>query len=127
MPDIDVDFDDDGRYRVIQYVQDRYGVDQVSHAITFGTMAAKLAIRMSRASVSCPWTNPTGSQDDTGSRVLDSGAVRASLEGGSGARCGQAGAHSGTGRTEICRGVEDKDYKVTLENCLKFVPEFGRI
>ena len=45
MPDIDVDFDDDGRYRVIQYVQDRYGVDHVSHVITFGTMAAKGAIK----------------------------------------------------------------------------------
>ena len=45
MPDIDVDFDDDGRYRVIQYVQDKYGVDHLSHVITFGTMATKLAIR----------------------------------------------------------------------------------
>lgn len=45
MPDIDVDFDDEGRYRVIQYVQDHYGVDHVSHVITFGTMAAKGAIR----------------------------------------------------------------------------------
>ncbi len=45
MPDIDVDFDDDGRYRVIQYVQDLYGADHVSHVITFGTMAAKLAIK----------------------------------------------------------------------------------
>jgi len=45
MPDIDVDFDDDGRYRVIQYVQERYGADHVSHVITFGTMAAKLAVK----------------------------------------------------------------------------------
>ncbi|MBR3653033.1 MAG: DNA polymerase III subunit alpha, partial [Bacteroidales bacterium] len=35
MPDIDVDFDDEGRYRVIQYVQDRYGADHISHVITF--------------------------------------------------------------------------------------------
>ena len=45
MPDIDVDFDDEGRYRVIQYVQERYGEDHISHVITFGTMAAKLAIK----------------------------------------------------------------------------------
>lgn len=45
MPDIDVDFDDEGRYRVIQYVQDHYGMDHISHVITFGTMAAKLAIK----------------------------------------------------------------------------------
>ena len=45
MPDIDVDFDDDGRYRVIQYVQEHYGADHVSHVITFGTMAAKLAVK----------------------------------------------------------------------------------
>ena len=45
MPDIDVDFDDEGRYRVIQYVQDRYGADHISHVITFGTMAAKLAVK----------------------------------------------------------------------------------
>ena len=45
MPDIDVDFDDDGRYRVIQYVQEKYGVDHISHVITFGTMATKLALK----------------------------------------------------------------------------------
>ena len=45
MPDIDVDFDDDGRYRVIQYVQEKYGVDHISHVVTFGTMATKLALK----------------------------------------------------------------------------------
>ena len=45
MPDIDVDFDDEGRFRVIQYVQEHYGMDHVSHVITFGTMAAKLAVK----------------------------------------------------------------------------------
>ncbi|MCQ2178195.1 MAG: DNA polymerase III subunit alpha [Bacteroidales bacterium] len=45
MPDIDVDFDDEGRYKVIKYVQERYGEDHISHVITFGTMAAKLAIK----------------------------------------------------------------------------------
>lgn len=45
MPDIDIDFDDEGRYKVFQYVEDKYGKDHVSHVITFGTMAAKSAIR----------------------------------------------------------------------------------
>lgn len=45
MPDIDIDFDDDGRSKVLQYVENKYGKDHVSHVITFGTMAAKSAIR----------------------------------------------------------------------------------
>ncbi len=45
MPDIDIDFDDDGRSKVLKYVEDKYGKDHVSHVITFGTMAAKSAIR----------------------------------------------------------------------------------
>ena len=45
MPDIDIDFDDDGRERVLKWVSDKYGKNKVAHLITFGTMAAKLAIR----------------------------------------------------------------------------------
>jgi DNA polymerase-3 subunit alpha len=45
MPDIDIDFDEDGRDDVLRYVVDKYGKDKVAHIITFGTMAAKLAIR----------------------------------------------------------------------------------
>ena len=45
MPDIDIDFDEDGREDVLQYVIDKYGKDKVAHIITFGTMAAKMAIR----------------------------------------------------------------------------------
>ena len=45
LPDIDIDFDDDGRSMVLQYVEDKYGKDHVSHVVTFGTMAAKSAIR----------------------------------------------------------------------------------
>lgn len=45
MPDIDIDFDDDGREKVLKYVVDKYGHDRVAHIITFGTMAAKMAIR----------------------------------------------------------------------------------
>ena len=45
MPDIDIDFDEDGRDRVLQWVVNKYGSDKVAQVITFGTMAAKGAIR----------------------------------------------------------------------------------
>ena len=45
MPDIDIDFDEDGRERVLQYVVKKYGRERVAHVITFGTMAPKMAIR----------------------------------------------------------------------------------
>ena len=45
MPDIDIDFDDEGRGKVIQYVIDKYGSSQVAQIITYGTMAAKSSIR----------------------------------------------------------------------------------
>jgi DNA polymerase-3 subunit alpha len=45
LPDIDIDFDDEGRMRVIDYVVNKYGKDQVAHIITFGSMAAKSSIR----------------------------------------------------------------------------------
>ena len=45
MPDIDIDFDDRGRDRVLTYVQEKYGRDRVAQIITFGTMAARAAIR----------------------------------------------------------------------------------
>lgn len=45
MPDIDMDFADDRRHEVIQYVVDKYGKDKVAQIITFGTMAARNAVR----------------------------------------------------------------------------------
>lgn len=45
MPDIDIDFDDDGRERVLHWVSEKYGKERVAHLITFGTMAAKSSIR----------------------------------------------------------------------------------
>jgi len=45
MPDIDIDFDEDGRESVLKYVVNKYGHDKVAHIITFGSMAAKMAIR----------------------------------------------------------------------------------
>lgn len=45
MPDIDIDFDDEGRGRVMEYVIDKYGSNQVAQIITYGKMATKSAIR----------------------------------------------------------------------------------
>ncbi|MDT8393936.1 MAG: DNA polymerase III subunit alpha [Bacteroidales bacterium] len=45
MPDIDVDFDDEGREKVLDYVVKKYGRDKVAQIVTFGTMAARSAIR----------------------------------------------------------------------------------
>ena len=45
LPDIDIDFDDDGRARVLKYVTEKYGEEKVAHIITYGTMAAKSAIK----------------------------------------------------------------------------------
>ena len=45
LPDIDVDFDDDGRGEVLRWVTNKYGQEKVAHIITYGTMATKLAIK----------------------------------------------------------------------------------
>ncbi|MCK6437115.1 DNA polymerase III subunit alpha [Rivihabitans pingtungensis] len=45
MPDFDIDFCQDNRWRVIEYVREKYGADAVSQIVTFGTMAAKAVVR----------------------------------------------------------------------------------
>jgi DNA polymerase-3 subunit alpha len=45
MPDIDTDFDDEGRQKVIDYVVEKYGKSQVAQIITYGTMAAKMSVK----------------------------------------------------------------------------------
>lgn len=45
LPDIDVDFDDDGRGRVLNWVTQKYGAEKVAHIITYGKMATKLALK----------------------------------------------------------------------------------
>jgi len=93
MPDIDIDFDDDGRSKVLKYVEDKYGKDHVSHVITFGTMAAKSAIRDIARIQRLPLAEsdrlaklvPTRFQSDENGNQID----------------------------------------VTIENCMKLVPEFS--
>ncbi|MBO4263472.1 MAG: DNA polymerase III subunit alpha [Bacteroidales bacterium] len=94
MPDIDVDFDDEGRYRVIQYVQERYGADHISHVITFGTMAAKMAVKdVARISkLSSPESNRlTKMIPDRSFTVKENG--------------------------------KDEEKKPSLANCVKYIPE----
>jgi DNA polymerase-3 subunit alpha len=50
MPDIDIDFDDDGRDKVINYVIDKYGKNQVAQIVTYGTMAARSSLTGCRPS-----------------------------------------------------------------------------
>lgn len=45
LPDIDIDFDDDGRQDILRWVTEHYGKERVAHIVTYGTMAAKMAIK----------------------------------------------------------------------------------
>jgi len=54
LPDIDIDFDDRGRQKVIEYVINKYGANQVAQIITYGTMAAKSAIRDTARALNLP-------------------------------------------------------------------------
>ncbi|MCF7906940.1 DNA polymerase III subunit alpha [Patescibacteria group bacterium] len=56
MPDIDLDFTDKRRDEVLQYIEEKYGQDHVSQIITFGTMAARAAIRDVGRVLDCPYS-----------------------------------------------------------------------
>ncbi len=91
MPDIDIDFDDDGRSKVLKYVEEKYGKDHVSHVITFGTMAAKSAIRDIARIQKLPL-----SESDRLAKLIP---------------------------TKFPSDKNGDKIPVTLENCIKFVPE----
>ena len=122
MPDIDVDFDDDGRYRVIQYVQDRYGVDHVSHVITFGTMAAKGAIkdvaRISRLPLD-ESNRLTKMIPDKPITVTETSEVE--LKVGEEPDEGDKVVEKDGKRFKIVK--KDVEKKATLKNCVKYIPE----
>ncbi len=122
MPDIDVDFDDDGRYRVIQYVQDHYGVDHVSHVITFGTMAAKGAIkdvaRISRLPLD-ESNRLTKMIPDKPITVTETSEVE--LKEGEEPENSERVIEKDGKRYKIVK--KDSDKKPTLKNCVKYVPE----
>ncbi|MDR2362590.1 MAG: DNA polymerase III subunit alpha [Prevotellaceae bacterium] len=111
MPDIDIDFDDDGRAKVLKYVEDKYGKDHVSHVITFGTMAARSAIRdvarvqklelsaADRLAKAIPmrWDRKQPKKDKNRLPIMDE-----------------------QGKPEM------EDMPITLENCVQYVPELQR-
>lgn len=122
MPDIDVDFDDDGRYKVIQYVQERYGMDHVSHVITFGTMAAKGAIkdvaRISRLPLD-ESNRLTKMIPDKPITVTEE--VQEELKLDEEPEAGDKIVEKDGKRYKVVK--KDVDKKPTLKNCIKYVPE----
>lgn len=55
MPDIDVDFSDGGREKVLAYVREKYGKDHVAQVCTFGTLAARAAVKDSGRALGIPF------------------------------------------------------------------------
>ncbi len=97
LPDIDVDFDDDGRAKVLKYVTEKYGAEKVAHIITYGTMAAKMAIKdVARAE---------------GLSVAESNRLAAFVP---------------SKPNDMPDDEKGKKYKVTVANCLKCFPDFAR-
>lgn len=94
MPDIDIDFDDDGRSKVLNYVENKYGKNHVSHVITFGTMAAKSAIR----DVARIQRLPLPESDKLAKMIP----------------------------LRFPNDSEGNTVPVTLDNCIKLVPEFAQ-
>ena len=100
LPDIDVDFDDDGRERVLNWVTNKYGKEKVAHIITYGTMAAKSAIQDVGRVQKVPLPEVAKIKSYIPDRNFDEAAVKA-VEG----------------------ELPKKMPKVNLKNCYKYVPE----
>ncbi len=100
LPDIDVDFDDDGRERVLDWVTKKYGKEKVAHIITYSTMAAKSAIQDVGRVQKVPLSKVAEIKSFIPDRSFDEAAVKA-VEG----------------------TLPMKDPKVNLKNCYKYVPE----
>ncbi len=95
LPDIDVDFDDDGRGKVLDWITHKYGKEKVAHIITYGTMAAKSAIQ----DVSRVQKIPLSEVAKIKSYIPDKGFP------------------------ENIKDENGKSPKVNLENCYKYVKE----
>ncbi len=106
MPDIDIDFEEERRGEVYEYVERKYGKDHVSHVVTFGTMATKQAIKdVARVEdLPLPVSNKLAGMVPTRSFQEK---VKVKDEDGN----------------EV---EETKDYKPNFANCLKFVEEFRK-
>ena len=96
LPDIVIDFDDDGRARVLQYVTEKYGAEKVAHIITYGSMAAKMALKdVARVeNLSIP-------ESDRLSKFIPGKP------------------------NDMPADEKEKKYKITIKNCLKCLPEFS--
>lgn len=103
MPDIDIDFDDDGRGKVLQYVEGKYGKDHVSHVVTFGTMATKSVIK----DIARIQQVPLSESDRLAKLVPDKFPPEIIKK-------------TGENGEEI---IEEKKVKVNISNCVKLVPE----
>jgi DNA polymerase-3 subunit alpha len=95
LPDIDTDFDDDGRAAVLNYVTEKYGADKVAHIVTYGTMAAKSAIK-----------DVARVEDLT---VAESNRLAKFIP---------------STPNDMPEKEPGKKYKITIENCLTCFPEF---
>ena len=95
LPDIDVDFDDDGRAAVLKYVTEKYGAEKVAHIITYGTMAAKMAIKDVARVHDLP--------------IPESNRLANFIP---------------TRPNDMPEDEKGKNYKITIGNCLKCFPEF---
>ena len=104
LPDIDVDFDDDGRGRVLDWITKKYGKEKVAHIITYGTMAAKSAIQDVGRVQKVPLPEVNKIKSFIPDRSFDEAAVKA-VEG----------------------ELPKKMPKVNLKNCYKYVPELKQL
>ncbi|MBR7024276.1 MAG: DNA polymerase III subunit alpha, partial [Bacteroidales bacterium] len=104
LPDIDVDFDDDGRERVLDWVTKKYGKEKVAHIITYGTMAAKSAIADVGRVQKVPLPEVNKIKGYIPDRNFDEAAVKA-VEG----------------------TLPKKMPKVNLKNCYKYIPELHEL
>ncbi len=98
LPDIDVDFDDAGRDRVLDWVTEKYGAEKVAHIITYGTMATKNSI----ADVCRVQEIP----------IAESNAIKALVP---------------DKFPENLKDAKGKPLKINLRNCLQYVPEMKKL
>jgi DNA polymerase-3 subunit alpha len=100
LPDIDVDFDDDGRSKVLTWVRKRYGEEKVAHIITYGTMATKSSVADVGRVQKVPLPTVNAIKALIPDRGFDEEAVKA-VEG----------------------TLPKKMPKVNLKNCFKYIPQ----
>ncbi len=100
LPDIDVDFDDEGRGKVLDWVTEKYGKEKVAHIITYGTMATKSAIQDVSRIQKIPLTTVKDIKSLIPEKDFEDSALMA-----------------------VDGKVPDKKPKVNMKNCFKYVPE----